>query len=184
MVGALTALVVFGATFQVAQAQSSSGVGEIKTAPDFSGRASDGKTYSLASVKKTKKPTLLYFIGHTCPVNASAVKYFNALGAAYKGKVNFLGVIDADAAAYKNWQARFKAPYPVIFDPNMTIIERYGTERSPWAILVDANGRIVDEWHGYSVAYINGMSSKIATTAKTPVKQVDTAGAPTQTRYG
>lgn len=184
MAGILTAIVVFAVSFQSATAQTSSVKGATGPAPTFSGRASDGKTYSNATLKTTQKATLIYFIGHTCPVNAQAVKYFNAVGAAYKGKVNFLGVIDTDAAGYKTWQGRFKAPYPVIYDPNLKIIEAFGAERSPWAVLVDSKGQVVDEWHGYSVSFINGMSTKIASTAKTPVKKIDTAGAPTQTRYG
>lgn len=153
-------------------------------APAFSGVASDGKTHSLASLTKTGKPTVLYFIGHTCPVNAQAVKYYNNLSNAYKGKVNFVGVIDTDKAGYTEWQKRFKAPYPVIFDPNLKTIKTYKAERSPWTVLVGADGKIIEEWPGYSVAYLNELGAGIAKAGKTKVVSFDTKGAPESARYG
>lgn len=155
-----------------------------KKAPGFSGKASDGKNYSLQSVVASKKPTLLYFIGSTCPVNAQAVKYFNSIASAYKGKVNFLGVIDADKAGYDKWQKRFNSPFPVVFDPNLKIIHAYNAERSPWAVMVDSKGVIVDEWQGYSVEYLTEIGAAIAKSSKTKAVKVNTSGAPGRPTYG
>ncbi len=153
-------------------------------APAFSGLASDGKTYSLSSIKKSGKPTLLYFIGHTCPVNAQAVKYYNRVANAYKGKVNFLGVIDTDRAGYDNWQRTFKSPFTVILDPQLKIINAYKAERSPWTILIDKTGKISHEWPGYSTGEINELSRVIARVTKATVAKIDTSGAPESPRYG
>ncbi len=153
-------------------------------APSFSGVASDGKTYSLASVQKSGKPTVLYFIGASCPVNAEAVKYYNRVATAYKGSVNFIGVIDTDAAGYKKWQQRFNAPYPVMFDPSQKIIKAYKAERSPWTVFLAPTGKVGEEWPGYSVTDVNELGAMIAKSAKVPVKKIDTAGAPTSSRFG
>lgn len=178
--GVATAAIYLALNPQVAtQAQRRQG-----DAPNFSGVASDGKTYSLASLKQTKKPTLLYFIGSTCPVNAQAVKFYNAMAESYKGKVNVVGIIDTDKAGYKTWQTRFKAPYPVVYDPDLKIIKSYGAERSPWTILVDSKGKIVEEWHGYSVSYLKQTNEQLATLGKIKPKPIVTAGAPEDTRYG
>lgn len=153
-------------------------------APAFSGTASDGKTHSLASLRRTGKPTVLYFIGNTCPVNAQAVKYYVRVANAYKGKVNFVGVIDTNKAGYDQWQRRFKVPFPVIFDPEMKIIQAYKAERSPWTIMINAQGRITHEWPGYSVGEINELSQAIARANKMTAARIDTSGAPQNPRYG
>jgi len=153
-------------------------------APLFSGKASDGKTYVLKDLLKSKKPTVVYCIGNTCPVNSQAVKYYNNIAAAYKGKVNFIGVIDTDEAGYKVWQKRFNAPFPVIFDPELKIISSYKAERSPWTFMIDAKGVIVQEWPGYSIGELNQMGYAIAKANKIKAVKLDTKGAPDQPRYG
>ncbi len=152
-------------------------------APDFSGKGSDGKTHTLKSLTG-KKPLVLYFIGHTCPINAQAVTYYNRVATAYKGKVNFVGVIDTDAAGYKAWQNQFKAPYPVIFDKDLKIIRSYKAERSPWTILVSPQGNIQKVWEGYSIGEINELSASIAGATKSQVAKIDTTGAPKNPRAG
>lgn len=152
-------------------------------APAFTGKTSDGKAHTLQSLTKGK-PLVLYFIGSTCPVNAQAVKYYNRVAQAYKGKVNFVGVIDADAAGFKSWQEKFKAPYPVLLDPDQKIIKAYKAERSPWTIIVDKQGKIQKEWAGYSVGELNELSASIAGATKGAVAKIDTSGAPTSPRAG
>lgn len=152
-------------------------------APDFKATGSDGKSYTLKSFTG-KKPTLFYFIGATCPVNAQAVKYFNRVAEAYKGSVNFIGVIDGDKAAYTTWNKQFKAPYVVLLDPNQKIIGAYGAERSPWAVLVDSKGTITKIWTGYSAKQITEIGGALATASKVTAKKLDVAGAPDSPRAG
>lgn len=152
-------------------------------APDFKATGSDGKAYTLKSFTG-KKPTLLYFIGNTCPVNNQAVKYFNRVAAAYKGSVNFVGVIDGDKATYTAWNKQFKAPYLVLLDPDMKIIEAYGAQRSPWAILVDSKGTITKSWTGYSAKQINELGTALAGASKVTAKKIDVSGAPDSPRAG
>ncbi|MBX7134425.1 MAG: peroxiredoxin family protein [Fimbriimonadaceae bacterium] len=153
-------------------------------APDFKATGSDGKSYTLKSFTGSKKPTVFYFIGATCPVNAEAVKYYNRVAEAYKGKINFVGVINANKEEYKTWQQRFKAPYLVLLDPDLKIINSFEAERSPWTILVDTNGKMTKTWVGYSVDEINQLSASIAGATKVTVAKVNTSGAPTSPRAG
>ncbi|HRI43960.1 MAG TPA: redoxin family protein [Fimbriimonadaceae bacterium] len=152
-------------------------------APDFKATGTDGKPYTLKSFTG-KKATLFYFIGSTCPVNAQAVKYFNRVATAYKGSANFVGVIDGDKAAYTTWNKQFKAPYLVLLDPKMKIIEAYGAERSPWAVLVDAKGKITKIWTGYSAKQINEIGGSLASASKVTAKKIDVSGAPDSPRAG
>lgn len=153
-------------------------------APNFKATGSDGKSYTLASFTGKKLPTVFYFIGATCPVNAQAVKYYNRVAEAYKGKINFVGVINANKEEYKTWQQRFKAPYLCLLDPDLKIIGAYKAERSPWTMLVDTKGNVVKEWMGYSVDEINALSASIAGATKMTAKKIDVSGAPDSPRAG
>lgn len=151
-------------------------------APAFSGKASDGKTYDNKSL--AAGPVLFYFIGHTCPVNALAVEHFNAIGKAYKGKARMIGVMDAGKQEYTDWQKQFNGQYPVIFDPEQKIIRAFKAERSPWAVLVGKDGKVLAEWQGYSVGYMKQMSTKLAAAAKIKAASLAFRGAPDAPRYG
>lgn len=150
-------------------------------APNFSAKGSDGKTHTLASVTKSG-PVVLYFIQSTCPVNAEAMKYFNRVGAAYKG-ARLVGVIDENAAGYKEWAKEFKPTFPVLFDPNKTIIRAYQAQASPWAIHVK-NGEIAKVWDGYSAKYLTELNASVASAAKSAPKKLDFKGAPTLPAFG
>jgi peroxiredoxin len=152
-------------------------------APAFSAKGSDGKTHTLASLT-AKGPVYLYFIKEDCPINDQAVKYYNRVGDAYKGKATMVGVFDGGEAAYKKWAAKFKPTYPVLFDPNKTIIRSYRAERSPWVIQVDAKGQVAKVWPGYSEKDLNQLSASMAGAAKTQPQKIDFSGAPGSTRYG
>jgi peroxiredoxin len=154
------------------------------SAPAFSGLASDGKTHSLETLMASGKASLIYFIGHECPVNGRAIKFYSQVAKGYEGKINFVGIIDTDKAGYTTWQNNFKATYPVIFDKDLALIKTFKAKRSPWSVLLDKKGNVVKEWPGYSVPDINDLSKTIAKTAGVKTVKIDTTGAPKETRYG
>lgn len=153
-------------------------------APDFSAKGSDGKTYSLSSIRK-KGAFVLYFIKIGCPTNAQAVRYYDQIAKAYKGKkVQFFGVINGDKAAYDEWQKEFKTSFVTLIDPELKIKTPFRVERSPWAFFVGKDGKVVKEWVGYSVKDLNEMNSLMAKSAKVKEAKLDLAGCPSNTRYG
>ena len=157
-----------------AGAQSEKMVG--KPAPEFSAKAADGSSHTLSSLT-AKGPLFLYFIKDGCPINHKMVKYYNQLGAAYKGKATMVGDIDGDAGIAKAWLAQYKSPFPVLLDADQKIIQSYGALFSPWAVMVD-KGKVAKVWAGGgSPAFkeINGLMAKAAGVA--PAK-LDLAGAP------
>lgn len=130
-------------------------------APDFKTEASDGKTYTLKALTE-KKPVYFYFINRTCPVNGEAFKHFQSIQASYKGKVNFIGVIDGDKTDYDDWQKEFKSDFPVILDPKLKIIRSYAVQASPTIIKVESNGIISIKQLGYSRDSLKELNSMIA----------------------
>lgn len=154
------------------------------TLPTFTGAAaSDGKTHDLAKLAKDK-PTVLYFIKASCPTNEQAVRFYQRVHTAYKGKVNLVGIIDGDKAAYESWNARHKVDFPVIFDPQKRLISQFKAQRSPWVLMVDSSGKVAKEWPGYSAPDVEALSNSIAAALGSAPIKVDTSGAPARSQGG
>lgn len=155
-----------------------------KKAPDFSAKGTDGKTHTLASLTKKDTALVLYFIGNTCPTNAEAVPFYKEISKAYKGKVNFVGVIDADEETYKDWQNEFKTKFTVLYDPDLEIIKKYKALASPWAVLVSPDGEIVKKYAGFSGKSLQSLSNEMAKFTKTKAATINTKGAPEDDVFG
>lgn len=153
-------------------------------APDFSAQATDGKTYTLASVT-AKGPAVLYFIKPDCPTNDQALKYYVRIANAYKGcKVPFIGVIFGDLDRFKLWNRSVNVPFPVLLDPDKKIISSWKAQRSPWVIMVGKDGKIMKEWPGYSHTFLKELSALMAKGSGVKEKTCDFSGSPTNTRFG
>lgn len=157
---------------------------EVKKAPSFSAKASDGKTYTLESLTKGDKALVLYFISYTCPINMEAAPFFKQIGEAYKGKVNFVGVIDGGPETYKEWNKEFGLKYPVLYDPDNKIIQAYKAEASPWIIVVNPSGEIEKTYKGYSDKSLQELSDRMAKHGKTKSVKINVKGAPDFEMYG
>jgi peroxiredoxin len=153
-------------------------------APGFSAKASDGKTYSLDELLR-KGPVVLYFIKADCPVNADAVRHYNRIAESYKdGKGTFLGVINGEASVYRDWQRRFKAPFTVLYDPELKIIGSYGAERSPWIVALDKDGKVALTQKGFSQKELAKLNEHVARAFGKPVARISFRGAPDVPRFG
>jgi peroxiredoxin len=152
-------------------------------APDFSAKGSDGKTHTLKSLT-AGKTLVLYFIGSTCPVNDEAVRYYKQVADAYKGKVNFIGVVDGDAAILKDWQKSHNVKFPVLFDPDLKIIRSYQAFASPWIVVVGPNGEVSKRQSGYSGPTLTELNALMAKSAGVTAAKLDFKGAPAEETFG
>lgn len=177
---AVGALVVFGA---LRYSSSFKPLDRGGSAPDFTAVGSDGSEYSLSSLT-ADQPLVLYFISNSCPVNANAVEYFNQVSEAYEGKVNFVGVIDADLKKFEKWNDIHNVPFPVLLDPRNEIINSYGASASPWVIAVDQEKSIDRVFRGYSKESLQTLSDLIASYSNEEAVVIDTKGAPISLSYG
>jgi peroxiredoxin len=162
---------------------AASGQGQARKAPDFSAKGSDGATHSLKSLTNGKT-LVLYFIQATCPVNAEAIKYYKQLGVAYKGKVNFVGVIDEKEEGYKEWKKQFENKFSVLYDDDLKIIRSYQAMASPWAIVVSPSGEIVRVDQGYSAGSLTELNAVMAKAAGVRPAKLDLTGAPSEMSFG
>lgn len=181
---AVASVAVFASAFASDSAQVMADDDTAKKAPDFSAKGTDGKTHTLASLTKKDKALVLYFIGNTCPVNAEAIPFYKEISKAYKGKVNFVGVIDADEEVYKDWQKEFGTKFTVLYDPDLEIIKKYKAIASPWSILISPDGEIVKTYSGFSGKSLQSLSDEMAKFTKREAAQINTKGAPKDDIFG
>ena len=95
-------------------------------APAFSGKDAGGNKVSLADYKG--KRVVLYFYPQddtpTCTVQACNLRDNNALLRA--AGFSILGVSPDDQKSHLKFEAKFSLPFPLIADPDHTIIDKYG----------------------------------------------------------
>lgn len=152
-------------------------------APAFKATGTDGKTHTLASLSKDR-PLLLYFIKDGCPVNHRALPFYKQVSAAYKGKVNLVGVINTNLADYKKWQAEYKTSFVSLLDPDLKMIEAYKAVASPWAILIGRDGKIIKEWPGFSKGELEEMNRAMAAAGRVKAASINFGAAPARPQYG
>lgn len=155
----------------------------LQKAPAFSAKASDGKTHTLQSLTRNG-PVFLYFIKAGCPVNDPVAKHYNAIATAYAGRANFVGVINADEAGFKSWNAEHRLGFPVLFDKDKTIIRVFQARRSPWVVQVRRDGTIEKVWSAVSVNVLEEINQAVARAAGTNPKKLNFSGAPTRMTAG
>ncbi len=95
-------------------------------APAFSGKDANGNKVSLADYKG--KRVVLYFYPQddtpTCTVQACNLRDNNAL--LRTEGFSILGVSPDDQKSHAKFEAKFSLPFPLIADPDHTIIDKYG----------------------------------------------------------
>jgi peroxiredoxin len=151
-------------------------------APEFSAKASDGKTYTLKALTE-KKPVFLYFVKRDCGSNPMSVKLYNRLYNAYKGKVNFYAVINTDAEGFKGFASEYRAPFVALLDANKDVIKSYGIRASQTVVMVDTEGKRT-KFGGFGKESLAQLNAALAKAAGVDVQTVDLSDAPNGVAYG
>jgi peroxiredoxin len=148
-----------------------------RQAPPIHMTSSDGTVCDLADMLKSG-PVVLLFIKDGCPCSVSAETYFNAMHASYRGKIQFLGVIDGDAKTARRWGASNGVPFPIIPDPELALMHAYGATNSAFIALIALDGRIDQFWPGYSTSMLREFNARIAQLSGLPEEPLETGEAP------
>ncbi len=175
------AVVLASAAFALQSAQAPALVG--KSAPAFSAKATDGKSYSLDNVGK-KAPMIMVFWKNPCPHNPRASKLINSIVDAYKGKVNFVGVVNSDGDGAKSFQKQFGPNYPILNDGDKSIIKDYKMSKSIQFVVVDKDKKVETIIGGYSKDSMDKLNAAMAKAAGMKEASLDFSNAPSRTTYG
>lgn len=153
-----------------------------KDAPQFARSGVRGENIYLG--KPLERPQFVLFILDGCPCSIDAQPLFNAFAKHWKGKVDFVGVIDSEPKKARTWTSDYRAAFPVISDSKKEIIKAYGAKQSVYCTLISTEGKIVKFWPGYSLGLMKEMNSMIAKELAVPTKPFDAQYAPVDATSG
>jgi peroxiredoxin len=120
-------------------------VKEAQTAPEFSLKGLDGKSYSLEELRR-KGPVVAAFFKISCPVCQFTFPFLERLYQRYGGdNVTFLGISQDDAKATASFAGDYRATFPMVLDEKekgYPASNAYGLTNVPTIFLIDADGMV------------------------------------------
>lgn len=114
------------------------------TAPAFSLKDADGKSYSLNEALK-QGPVLLAFFKVSCPVCQFALPFLERLHRAVQGKnnVKVWGISQDDGRDTRDFAREYKCTFPMLLDEKgYPVSNQYGLTNVPTLFLVQPDGGI------------------------------------------
>ena len=99
---------------------------EGKKAPDFKGQDQDGKTWTLADFRGKKLVLYFYPQDNTPTCTEQACNLRDNYKALLKAGYAVLGVSPDEPEKHRKFIGKFKLPFPLISDPALKIIRKYG----------------------------------------------------------
>jgi peroxiredoxin len=116
-----------------------------QTAPEFSLKGTDGKSYSLEELRRNG-PVVTAFFKISCPVCQFTFPFLERLRQLYGGdNVTFLGVSQDDAKATASFARDYRVTFPLALDEKekgYPASNAYGLTTVPTVFLIDADGTV------------------------------------------
>jgi peroxiredoxin len=116
-----------------------------QTAPGFSLKGLDGKSYSLEALRE-KGPVVAALFKISCPVCQFTFPFLQRLYQRYgDDSVTFLGISQDDAKATAGFAREYGATFPMLLDEKekgYPASNAYGLTSVPTIFLIDADGKV------------------------------------------
>ncbi len=152
-------------------------------APDFQASGNDRKLYRLSEIV-ADRPAVLVFIKDGCPCSRSADPFLRRIHAAGGGWVPFFGVIDGGVMVADRWAEQTLTTFPILADPDLSIIHKYGAESSAYVAFIGPGGKIEKLWAGYSESMLKELADRMAPWVKSGMEPFDVSDAPIELYAG
>ena len=122
-----------------------------QTAPDFSWKGLDGKSYSLEEFRQ-KGPVVAAFFKISCPVCQFTFPFLERLHQRYGGdSVTFVGVSQDDVKATAAFARDYRVTFPMALDEKekgYPASNAYGLTNLPTTFVIGADGHVKQTLHG------------------------------------
>lgn len=178
----ILSVVAVGAAFGLSPGQSLT-PGEL--APEFWTHSIEGKRISLKDLRG-EGVVFLYFIRDGDPVNNEAMNTIHRMIRAYypNDHAKFFGVINVDQSRARSWNAEINPPYKLLLDPKLELVYKYKIESSPAIVEINARGKVVKEWQGFSGYWLKDLNGFLSKATRRKLQQFDFTGTPSVTQFG
>ena len=140
-----------------------------KTAPDFTLRALDGKSFNLKDALLHGSAVLVFF-KVSCPTCQYALPFYQRLFKAYKNQhVTLVGVSQNDADETKAFAKEFGISFPLLLDDTRKYVvsNAYGLTNVPTSFWIGNEGEVEITSVGWSRAEFDQINRKMAEAERT-----------------
>jgi len=140
-----------------------------KTAPDFTLRALDGKSFNLKDALLHGSAVLVFF-KVSCPTCQYALPFYQRLFKAYKSQhVTLVGVSQNDADETKAFAKEFGISFPLLLDDTRKYVvsNAYGLTNVPTSFWIGNEGEVEITSVGWSRAEFDQINRKMAEAERT-----------------
>lgn len=114
-------------------------------APDFTLNTPGGETVALAAFREAGQPVVVNFWASWCGPCRVEMPYFQNVSLKYNNRVAVVGINQGENdIIITDFGEQFKLTYPLLYDPDNDVNQRYLVSNLPTTVFIDADG-IVDE---------------------------------------
>jgi len=133
------------------------------SAPAFTLKALDGKSYSLAGFLD-KGPVVLAFFKVSCPVCQFTFPFLQRISERYSGDgISVIGVSQDDVRSTKEFNQEFGVKFSTLIDDNgYPVSNAYGLTTVPTVLLIAPDGRIKIGGSGFSKNDLASIANELA----------------------
>ena len=132
-----------------------------QSAPRFSLSGIDGKSYTLN--QNGARLTLAVFFKITCPTCAMTFPFLEKLHQTYRGAgLAVWGISQDDKPSSIQFAGTNGSTFPILIDAGYRTSRTYDPEFVPTGVLVDSDGKIVDNLVAFNKAQLNHISQTVA----------------------
>jgi peroxiredoxin len=138
------------------------------TAPDFTLKAIDGKTYALAQLLE-KGPVVAVFFKVSCPVCQFTLPFIQRLADRFAGdNVTVLTISQDDAKSSASFNKEYKLTLPTLLDDpaNYAVSNAYGLSMVPTIFLIEPDGKVNVSCMGFDKADLEKIAAELSTRRK------------------
>lgn len=137
-------------------------------APDFALKDAAGKTVRLSALRG--QTVLLDFFATWCDSCQEALPFYRTLSQrASSGTLTMLGIDEGDRAkTVAAFAKKNGVTYPVLLDADREAYDAYRVRGLPTAVLIGADGTILDRWSGFDVAVSSSIERAVRATPARP----------------
>ena len=133
------------------------------SAPAFTLKALDGKSYSLGGFLD-KGPVVLAFFKVSCPVCQFTFPFLQRISERYSGDgISVIGVSQDDVRSTKEFNQEFGVKFSTLIDDNgYPVSNAYGLTTVPTVLLIASDGRIKIGGSGFSKNDLASIANELA----------------------
>jgi peroxiredoxin len=142
-----------------------------QTAPGFSLRGIDDKTYQLQ--KDGARLTLAVFFKTTCPTCMLAWPYVEKLHQAFRGAgLAVWGISQDNREVSARFASEYGSTFPILIDADWSVSRQYDPAYVPTMLLIEDSGNVCETLVSFDKAGLNRLSEVIAARLNMPAAEI------------